>query len=209
MEEKSILEKGTKYPGGFEPWPKIPRYALGGIITEKIDGTNAQVHIVNGELISGSRTRYITPEKDNYGFAMWCLANKEELLKLGEGRHYGEWWGPGIQRGYGIEQRRFSLFNTSRHKHTQPSCCHVVPVLYAGKLTDEIIDEVMYQLATKGSVAAQGFMKPEGIVIYMPQTKTMMKRTFENEKGKWYKENEAGYLRPSQEPSSQSNGEGN
>ncbi len=61
----------------------------------------------------GSRTRWITAQDDNHGFARWVEGNKQELLKLGAGRHFGEWWGSGIQRGYGLQkgEKRFSLFN--------------------------------------------------------------------------------------------------
>ena len=30
------------------------------------------------------------------------------------GRHFGEWWGSGIQRGYGLDEKTFSLFNAYR-----------------------------------------------------------------------------------------------
>jgi hypothetical protein len=79
-----------------------------------------------------SRSRWITPDDDNFGFAAWVEANRDELLTLGPGRHFGEWWGSGIQRGYGLPkgEKRFSLFNVSRWGESRPACCHVVPVLY-------------------------------------------------------------------------------
>lgn len=55
-------------------------------------------------MMPNSRTRWITPEDDNYGFAKWANENKEELLKLGIGQHFGEWWGSGIQRGYNLQR---------------------------------------------------------------------------------------------------------
>lgn len=60
-------------------------------MSEKIDGTNAQIVISDDgtELWTASRNRYITPEDDNYGFAKWVAANRDELIKLGPGRHYG------------------------------------------------------------------------------------------------------------------------
>ncbi len=124
----------------FQEFPKMARLTRDCVITEKIDGTNAQIEIVaassapgatpvtidmgqfviaaNAELglllFAGSRTRYITPADDNFGFAKWVQANTDALWSLGEGRHYGEWWGQGIQRGYGLTEKRFSLFNTGR-----------------------------------------------------------------------------------------------
>ena len=65
-----------------------------------------------------SRKRFITPISDNFGFAAWVRDNAEALVSiLGPGRHFGEWWGNGIQRGYGLPkgERRFSLFNVTRY----------------------------------------------------------------------------------------------
>ena len=54
----------------FIPFPKIARLSRLAIVTEKIDGTNAQVTITeDGDIFAGSRSRWITPEDDNYGFA--------------------------------------------------------------------------------------------------------------------------------------------
>lgn len=172
----------------FEAFPKIGRLNRGITITEKIDGTNAQIIITEeGELGVASRSRLITPEKDNFGFARWVEANKEELMKLGPGRHFGEWWGPGIQRGYGMAEKRFSLFNTARWNADNPNtpkCCHVVPVLHVGEQKATTIQDVIEKLRTEGSVASPGFMRPEGIVIYHHGTRTLSKWTFEHDEGK-------------------------
>lgn len=83
-----------------------------------------------------------------------------ELRKLGEGRHFGEWWGKGIQRGYGLEERRFSLFNTARWHGGNPNlpdCCHVVPMLYMGPFAEDMIGDQMATLRVQGSMAAPGF----------------------------------------------------
>ncbi|HLE80817.1 MAG TPA: RNA ligase family protein, partial [Dehalococcoidia bacterium] len=99
----------------FQEFGKIYRLSRDCIITEKIDGTNAQVVVLeDGRVLAGSRNRWITPEADNFGFARWVKEHEEELRSLGPGRHYGEWWGSGIQRGYGLKEKRFSLFNVSR-----------------------------------------------------------------------------------------------
>ena len=114
----------------FVEFPKMPRLSREIIVTEKIDGTNAQVYIGDdGTILAGSRTRWITPENDNFGFAAWVRDNTDELLKLGPGSHFGEWWGAGIQRRYGLNEKRFSLFNVARWGEERPACCSVVPVL--------------------------------------------------------------------------------
>lgn len=160
----------------FTPFPNIPRLSRQIIVTEKIDGTNAQVFIPeDGRVLAGSRTRWITPEDDNHGFARWVKEHEDELRQLGPGAHFGEWWGCGIQRKYGLSEKRFSLFNVSRWSQERPACCHVVPVLYGGPFDQAAIDGAIERLRTEGSVAAPGFMKPEGIVVYHAAAKAMFK----------------------------------
>ncbi len=173
----------------FEKFGSISRLSRDIIITEKLDGTNAQIAIdADGNIKAGSRNRWITPEDDNYGFARWVEANKEELLKLGEGRHFGEWWGAGIQVKYDLPEKRFSLFNVGRwNDENKPDCCHIVPILYDGTFGTQDISMVMDALENKGSVAAPGFMKPEGVVIYHKHSNTLFKKTFKgDEAGKSY-----------------------
>lgn len=186
----------------FKPFPKMPRLNRDIVITEKLDGTNAQIFIGPANEIScegltfddpaaifqtkyalgfkdglaiyaGSRTRWITPESDNFGFARWCKENAEELFKLGPGTHFGEWWGKGIQRGYGLDERRFSLFNTNRWLDANypeiklcPSCCDVVPLLYAGPFDPKQPKDWIDLLNKHGSAAVEGYMNPEGIIVY-------------------------------------------
>lgn len=160
----------------FKPWPKITRVEKRRkpIFTEKIDGTNACIVIdEGGNFACQSRTRFITPEDDNYGFARWAYANKEELMKLGVGHHFGEWWGQGVQRGYGMAEKRFSLFNTLRwgeHNPNTPNCVSVVPVIPVAS-----VEEAIEFLTKTGSVAAPGFERPEGAVMFDPDTETCFK----------------------------------
>ena len=168
----------------FRPWKKIYRLSRAYIITEKIDGTNGLICITeDNKMHVGSRTRWITPEQDNYGFAKWTRENEQELLKLGPGYHYGEWWGKGIQRNYGKEERTFSLFNTARwNDMNKPICCSVVPVLREINFLDtDYIETALATLGLFGSIAAPGFMNPEGIVIYHKQSGYMFKKTIEND----------------------------
>lgn len=183
----------------FVPFDSIPRLFRDMVITEKLDGTNALVEVCeDGRVLAGSRSRYITPEQDNYGFAKWVKANEDELRKgLGVGRHFGEWWGAGIQRRYNLTEKRFSLFNTGRW--TSPNntldvadgdtrcievpCCHVVPLLYTGDFSTEKCGTILSRLDTLGSAAALGFMKPEGIVVYHPKSKQLFKATLDKNDG--------------------------
>lgn len=219
----------------FAPWPKMARLSRECIITEKLDGTNACVNIVptrelsilgdidlatvHGDLsvegavtiFAGSRTRWIQPGNDNYGFAAWVRDNAVELAKLGPGRHFGEWWGHNIQRNYGLKERRFSLFNAQRWApvnlcnletpgvveiHTRevvapdqtlltispgPSCCHVVPTLYRGEFATGHVDTALALLKIQGSQAAPGFMNPEGVIIYHVAGKVAFKKTLDDD----------------------------
>lgn len=188
----------------FVPYPKTPRLRREIVITEKLDGTNAQIVIkklpdvgpafamewgvaaTEDDLImfAGSRSRWIKPGKDNdnYGFAGWVQRNSVELFKLGEGQHFGEWYGNGIQRGYGLEEKRFALFNTARwgeHNPNTPACCSVVPVL--GVVGLDGVDFVLEQLRQGGSVAVPGYFRPEGIIIYHSASKQTFKVLLEND----------------------------
>lgn len=168
----------------FVEFPKIPRLKRDIVITEKIDGTNAQIVVPadGGPLLVGSRHRWITQEKDNYGFARWVKENEETLRAgLGLGTHFGEWWGAGVQRRYGLTEKRFSLFNVGRWSDGPPPLCSVVPVLYRGAWSQEAIDLALEKLRSEGSVAAPGFMNPEGIVVFHVASGRLFKVTTEND----------------------------
>jgi hypothetical protein len=170
----------------FRPFPKMARLYRDIIVTEKLDGTNASIAITpDGEIFVGSRTRWITPEEDNHGFARWAYEHKEELLQLGPGHHFGEWWGSGINRGYDLPkgEKRFSLFNVSRWRDNpdKPACCYVVPVLYEGPFDMHNVRAVESDLRLHGSVAAPGFRDPEGIVVFHTAGNVAFKRTLKND----------------------------
>lgn len=168
----------------FEAFQKIPRLKRDCVITEKIDGTNAQVFIDDdGHIFAGSRTRWITPADDNFGFARWVDENADELLKLGPGHHYGEWWGSGIQRRYGMTEKVFSLFNVGRWADASllPSCCRLVPVLFEGPFSSGAVDMAVEGLRGMGSQAAPGFMNPEGVIVYLPAARNLFKVTLDKD----------------------------
>lgn len=197
----------------FKAWPKVPRLFRDVVITEKIDGTNAAVVIEKYEgdifefkdknafiLVLGtdgdvyavgaqSRTRMIFPEQDNHGFAVWVRDNAAALVEvLGAGTHYGEWWGGGINRGYGAPkgEKYFSLFNTSRwdaeyNEETWPGQLGIVPVLYEGPFHHGAIQDCLSDLRKHGSFALGGFPRPEGIVVFHKAANHMFKVTLEND----------------------------
>jgi hypothetical protein len=166
----------------FESFPSIRRLSREVVITEKIDGTNATVWVDGeGQVWAGSRNRWITPQDDNAGFAKWVEAHQDEFSALGPCTLRGEWWGQGIQRGYGLKEKRFSLFNVARYETDRPSCCDVVPVLYRGIFDTNEINEVMKKLELFGSVAAPGFLKPEGIVVFHTAASVLFKKTLDGD----------------------------
>jgi hypothetical protein len=172
----------------FVAWPKIARLNRDCIITEKIDGTNAAVIITDDlEVGAQSRNRLISPEDDNYGFAAWVQKNAEQLASiLGPGRHFGEWWGSGIQRGYGLTkgEKRFSLFNVNRYAaldFTEVPEVSTVPVLYSGPFTTDAVAGVVETLRVQGSRAMPGFAKPEGVVVFHVAAQTVFKVTCEKD----------------------------
>ena len=190
----------------FQKFPKMARLSRECIISEKIDGTNACILITeDGQILTGSRTRWITPADDNFGFARWCAEHREELMTLGVGRHFGEWWGVGIQRGYGGHPKTFSLFDTVRWckfgeqpqriptgdprqekwQDMLPECCSLVPVLYRGPFETDVCESTLTRLQESGSHAAPGYMNPEGIVVFHTAAGIAFKKTIHgDEKGK-------------------------
>ena len=175
----------------FKKFPKIPRFGKFYVtITEKIDGTNAGVFVgEDGLVIAASRKRWIYPGADNFGFAQCLEDNIDDLRTLGPGMHWGEWWGQGIQRKYDLTERRFSLFDVFRWSTefysggpVCPTCCHVVPIIVTLSVVSSAhIREALELLGNNGSVAAPGFMDPEGVVIYHSASKQRYKLTFDNE----------------------------
>lgn len=186
----------------FEEFKKIPRLFRDCTITEKIDGTNGQIVIqpsilgaefnnaplaaetvdgVEYYVWAGSRNRWVYPggSRDNSGWAQWVSERAAGLIEvLGEGRHYGEFWGAGIQRKYGLTNgdKRFSLFNTSKwipvlkERETKgwgiPAGLGVVPVLYEGPFVTREVEDQIFRLRTFGSLCVPGFMDAEGVVVY-------------------------------------------
>lgn len=177
----------------FVPFPKLARLNRDVVITEKIDGTNAAIIVGDdGQVWAQSRKRIVTPGKstDNYGFAAWVSARQDRLRDLlGPGHHFGEYWGQGIQRGYDLGEKRFSLFNATRwtdvvgydFESGQDIGLHVVPLLWAGAFSTNVINGTLNNLKVSGSLAAPGWSRPEGIVVWHTAANLGFKVTVEND----------------------------
>lgn len=145
-------------------------------------------------LYTQSRNRLVRPGKhtDHMGFAGWVQDHAEELVTfLGEGLHFGEWWGSGIQRGYGLQkgEKHFSLFNTHRFSDIEAvsdGLVRCVPILYQGPMEQKEITSALERLSAGGSAAAFGFENPEGICVYHTSSRLVQKVTLDNnDAGKW------------------------
>ena len=133
-----------------------------------------------------SRNRIVTPDADNHGFARWVYTSAASLIDdLGEGLHFGEWWGNGIQRGYGLANgdKRFSLFNVKRWEDAEFTVpgLGVVPVVERGEFSTVMVKGALWSLRWTGSFAAPGFRKPEGVVVYHAAGNTLFKATIDND----------------------------
>ena len=168
----------------FKHWPKISRLSKETcVITEKIDGTNGIIFIdpITKAVLAGSRNRWLKPgESDNYGFRQWVLDHQLELRQLGHGFHYGEWYGQGIQRGYGLTEKRFALFGKPADAPIPP-CCSRVPEMYRGPWDALKVGLCLALLREGGSHAVPGFGKPEGIVVQLLDAGKRYKVLLEND----------------------------
>lgn len=71
----------------------------------KLHGTNAAVQVhEDGQVIAQSRTNILSIQNDNAGFARWVESQKEAWLEAKGFIVYGEWAGPGIQKGVAISE---------------------------------------------------------------------------------------------------------
>lgn len=211
--DQTQKEVPTTDPVVFQEFEKIARLNREVIVTEKIDGTNGQVHIrsADGSVLvhgydcqiaidgvphyirAGSRNRWVAHVggDDNNGFGRWVYQHAHELAALGAGAHFGEWWGQGIQRKYGLTEKRWSLFNVGRWKDPGdafappsavlvPLCCNVVPIIATGVGMD-CVEVALGALRKQGSFAASGFMHPEGVVAFHTAARTLFKVTLERD----------------------------
>ena len=190
-----------------ESWGYSPAYDDPNLVAQ-IDGGELGgdgYPLVQHNVYAQSRNRFITPRADNFGFAAWVRENADDLISiLGRGRHFGEWWGHGIQRGYGLPrgERRFSLFNVTRHNplgsmadleayFAAPPAgreplfpdlpeLSTVPVISAAdndrslRAMSHMVDRALARLSLAGSLAAE-FARPEGIVLFHSRSNQVFK----------------------------------
>lgn len=180
----------------FLKWPKITRRNAKCTISEKANGSNGalafkvtdasptdgrEIYVLDVQMAVQTRTRIVTTQDDQTGIARWAEANREtlemDLLYVnrmlpepGTYYHYGEF----MTRGH--DEPHFYLFNTRRWtgvKFRTPTL-KVVPVLYEGDYSDEIVEKCLEDLRQNGSRIHPG-LPAEGVVVYYPSNDTMFK----------------------------------
>jgi len=113
--------------------------------------------------------------------ALTSKIGRNTIDKIG----HGEWWGQGIQRKYGMSKKVFSLFNVNKWSDDslRPKCCDVVPILYQGPITPDIVEA--YSRPMTISYAARkyeiDFRNAEGTMMYLCKAGIYLKAP--NEKG--------------------------
>lgn len=160
----------------FKKYPKTKRFLDSTmLITEKLEGTNAQIVFLESETpnyipwLAGSRNKWLTETSSNFGFYQFVEENVEVLFEiLGVGRHYGEFCGDKIQNTAGVEGKKLFMFNTSldipeEYKHIVDT----VPRLHVGPFNPRVIHEILNGLKDNGSVASPGFYPVEGIILHL------------------------------------------
>ena len=173
-------------------------------ITEKVDGTNGLIEIgIQTDLLLtvnfGSQNRYISSHDDNMGFVNFFeqhtgdIFNIYDMIKEEKGditlplHIYGEWFGKGIQRGYGLADKHFMPFSEFlATKLIDAGVPNIkMPVtLHSGKFSIATLDGCMNKLKDEGSQVIPGYNRPEGVVIYFPTYNFRLKETFEGPKWK-------------------------
>jgi hypothetical protein len=85
----------------------------------KLHGTNSAIQVFqDGRVVAQSRTKEITPEDDNAGFARWVNNNEYLWASLSDNADediiiFGEWIGKGIQSGVAVSEipkKSFAVF---------------------------------------------------------------------------------------------------
>ena len=171
----------------FNGYPKTKRLDDATfVISEKIDGSNGVIHVdpYTKAVTAGSRSKWLGDDGskswDNHGFGEWVKENTSELQKLPAGIHYGEWYGRGINRNYGLKERKFMLFDRKKYQDlpSLPECVELETLLtpelsiwFLGRTCCEELDD----LKENGSRHVPGFMKPEGIIVRFKSMGQVMK----------------------------------
>lgn len=77
----------------------------------KLHGSNTSIVYKDGKVYAQKRTSVLLPEDDMFGFANWVKDNANPAFPGLNIAVYGEWFGPGIQKGFEkVPQKMFYIF---------------------------------------------------------------------------------------------------
>jgi tRNA-binding EMAP/Myf-like protein len=136
----------------------------------KVDGTNAAIHALpQSGFAAQSRTRILTLDDDNSGFAAWAHAPAQAgrwsaglYARLGRAVVYGEWCGRGIQKRTAIseiERKVFAVFAVQLGDTARDTARLVVDPVRLRALLPEHPD--VFVLPWYGEPAVLDFADPE------------------------------------------------
>ena len=135
----------------------------------KLHGSNCAVSIFpNGDIVTQSREAIITPEKDNAGFSRWVHEQKEYWSKLKTDTHmvvFGEWCGPGVNKGcaiHQIEKKVFCVF-AIQYNRPQGSFLEINPLNIFETLGSDNKD--VYVIPFYGPVLTLNFFNTEDLKV--------------------------------------------
>lgn len=180
-----LAATGHGLHGGMEPGDQHEQHVL-------VESSNGRFVLVGAQ----SRKKLITPGKqtDNYGFAQFVFDNAQTFADvLGEGIHFGEWYGPGIQKNpwpQGFEGKRFMLFNVTRWgapetrellKSSFNGQVEVATVIYEGPFDVTRVNNLVLALKDDGSWHVPGMSKPEGVIVFNEAAGINFKVTLEKD----------------------------
>jgi hypothetical protein len=96
-----------------EPFPIVEYRAK-----VKLHGTNCAVQITSHGIVPQSRNQLLSVEADHKGFARWVDATAAYWRSLPVGSVvFGEWCGPGVEKGMAISQAKTKLFAVFAIQH--------------------------------------------------------------------------------------------
>ncbi len=77
----------------------------------KLHGSNCAVQVTEAGIVAQSRTSLLSPEADHKGFAAWAHRHAAYFQALPRGGVvFGEWCGPGVEKGMAISAASTKLF---------------------------------------------------------------------------------------------------
>lgn len=144
----------------------------------KLHGGNFGISVFpNGDIVTQSREQIITPEKDTYGFSKWVDDQKEYWSNLKTDTHmvvFGEWCGPGVNKGcaiHQIEKKVFCVFGI-QYNRPQGSFLEINPITIFETLGNSNKD--VFVIPFHGPLLTLNFFDVENLKIQVETINNMV-----------------------------------